>query len=181
MKIGFGYTLRQAVCALFCTAVVVGAPAAAAGDAVTADTKSAAVRAGWIEDARVFPGGLRYTAKLDSGATHSAVFATAIERFEKNDGNWVRFTLTAIDGTAKSYELPLVRVSRTRDINGPAIRREVVRLTVCVGDVRAETEVNLSDRNGFNHALLLGRSFLRGRFLVDSGTRHLHKLNCGEG
>ena len=138
----------------------------------------APVPAGWVEYAAVFPGGLIFSAKLDSGARNSSIYATRIETFRRSMRDWVRFRLKADDGTTQDYELPVVRLSRTRDMTGPALVRPVVRLRLCVGDSTAEVEVNLSDRKNFNHRLLIGRSFLRKRFLVDTSERLLHKLGC---
>lgn len=136
--------------------------------------------AGWVEYAAVYPGGLIYSAKLDSGARHSSVHARIVRIWKQDGADWVRFRLKADDGTQRTYELPVVRLSRTRDMTGPTIVRPVVRLRICVGNRFGEVEVNLSDRKGFNHGLLIGRSFLKNRFLVNSGDRLLHKLGCAE-
>lgn len=134
--------------------------------------------AGWVEYASVHPGGLIYSAKLDSGARTTSVHATGIQLFKRDDKDWVTFQLRADDGTRRAYEMPVARVSRTRDMTGPPIVRPVVKLTVCVGGVSAPVDVNLSNRSGFNHGLLVGRNFLRGRYMIDSGNRHLVKLAC---
>lgn len=159
--------LRAAMIAVF----IAGA---AAGPAIGQTT----VPAGWVEYASVHPGGLVYTAKLDSGARHTSIHASGIEHFRKNEADWVRFRLRADDGTVGNLERPLVRTSKTRDMTGPLIRRPVVRLAICVGNRLGAVEVNLSNRRGFNHGLLIGRSYLRTKYLINTGERHLHKLNC---
>ncbi len=134
--------------------------------------------AGWIEYASVYPGGLVYSAKLDSGAQTTSVHATEIQLFKHDGTDWVAFRLKGDDGTQRAFKMPVARVSSTRDMTGPPIMRPVVRLTVCVGNISAAVDVNLSNRTGFNHGLLVGRNFLRGRYMIDSGNRHLLKLTC---
>jgi hypothetical protein len=134
--------------------------------------------AGWVEYASLYPGGLVYSAKLDSGARTTSVHATGIQLFKRDGADWVTFRLKGDDGTQRAFEMPVARVSRTRDMTGPPIVRPVVKLTVCVGGISAPVDVNLSNRTGFNHGLLVGRNFLRGRFMIDSGNRHLLKLAC---
>ncbi len=56
--------------------------------------------------------------------------------------------------------------------------RKVIRLGICVGAVYRKVEVSLQDRSGFNNQLLIGRSFLAGRVLVDAGAEELVEPSC---
>ena len=49
---------------------------------------------GWIEEARVYPGGLLIHAKLDTGARHSSLNVRSVTDFKRNGKKWVRFDVT---------------------------------------------------------------------------------------
>lgn len=123
---------------------------------------------GWLEEVKLKEAGVVMEAKLDTGADNSSVHAPDAESFEKDGKTWVRFTLQGIDGKPVEKTLPLVRqTSIRRHGREPAIRY-VVRMTLQIGEVDREVEVNLADRENFDYPLLIGRSFLEGRILVDS-------------
>ncbi len=126
--------------------------------AVTADGPKPV--AGWVEYVRVFPGGVRMKAKLDTGARTSSVHAPDCRVRTKGGGKWARFTL----GTGKKatlVESPVVAMSRIKTHAGQSQRRPVVILRVRLGDTEQEVRVNLVDRSAFNYPVLLGRSFIR--------------------
>jgi hypothetical protein len=54
----------------------------------------------------------------------------------------------------------------------------VIVLGVCLSNVYKEVEVNLVDRANFNYPMLVGRSFLAGSFVVDSGEKYLTTPKC---
>ena len=54
----------------------------------------------------------------------------------------------------------------------------VVMLGICLGKVYKETEVTLVDRKGFLYAMLIGRSFLKNLFIVDTAQQFTVKPTC---
>src|SRR5690606_176596 len=78
---------------------------------------------GWLEKTRIEPWGVTVKAKLDSGALTSSMHAENIERFRKNDEDWVRFTVKVRDVetdevVSKEFERPVYRRSRIRGAGG---------------------------------------------------------------
>ncbi len=131
--------------------------------------KPARMVLGWKEFARLETEGLRLDAKLDTGADNSSIHAVNIEEFEKDGVVWVRFVVVNEKGESKALERLVERTVRIRQHEGEQDRRYVVKLTLSLGPLSKEVEVNLTDRSRFSIPLLLGRSFLYPEILVDSG------------
>lgn len=136
--------------------------------------------AGWVERARVEPSGIELQAKLDTGAKTSSLNAVEIEAFLLDGEDHVRFRVQNKAGDSVELVRPVVRQASIRRHFGASQRRPVVRLTICVGDLSRETEVNLVDRAGFDYPLLIGRSYLEGNFLVDPGATFTLEPRCGK-
>jgi len=124
---------------------------------------------GWAERAVVYPVGIEFRAKLDSGARTSSINAADIREFRRNGAPWVRFTIDNGSGATADIELPVQRVVRIREHGGTFQRRPVVNMGICVGAYYKEAEVNLVNRGGFVYPLLIGRTYLRSDILIDSG------------
>jgi len=133
---------------------------------------------GWAESAVVFPVGLEFRAKLDSGARTSSVHTTRIREFRRNGKSWVDFTIDNGAGETADLELPVERFVRIREHGGTFQRRPVVKMAICVDSVYKRAEVNLVDRDGFAYPLLIGRTYLRGDILVDSGVTKTRAPAC---
>lgn len=122
---------------------------------------------------------LQMSAKLDTGADTSSVYARDIKLFEKSRGDdWVRFRLIGDDGRTIRFEKNVVRFALIKTKRGGTIRRPVVLLDVCVGGLSGVAEFNLADRDQFDYDVLIGREFLASRILVDAGRRHLGDGAC---
>lgn len=132
---------------------------------------------GWIEDARLAPEGLPIRAKLDTGADNSSLNAPEVEEFERDDEEWVRFTVENSDGESQTFEKPVERMVRIRSASG-VDRRHVIRMTVCIGDVLREVDVNLADRSELSYQMLIGRSYMKNHVLVDSARKFTMKPVC---
>ena len=133
---------------------------------------------GWIEKARVHPGGLLFTAKMDTGARTSSINAQNIIEFERDGQAWVRFEIINNKQASATLELPLVREAVIKRHFGEKQSRYVVMLGICLGKVYKETEVTLVDRKGFLYAMLIGRSFLKNLFIVDTAQQFTVKPTC---
>ena len=115
-------------------------------------------------------------AKVDTGAKTSALHAFYVEPFERDGKPWVRFgvhPLQASLGDVIDCEAPVKDVRRVTDSGGHAEMRPVIETALLVqGEVRL-IELTLTDRESMMFRMLLGRSALRRRFVVDSGKSFL--------
>lgn len=150
----------------------------AVGTPVQAQAPASPMTAGWLEQVTVVDAGGRVEAKLDTGAEHSSLHATAIERLVRDGGGWVRFSVRLADGRDVLLERPLRREVRIKRHDAASQPRPVVRLTLCIGGLSRDVEVNLVDRSAFDFPMLVGRSFLRDQLLVDAGRQYLLPAGC---
>ncbi len=133
------------------------------------------VTMGWLESVYIKPWGIRATAKLDTGAKTSAIHASLIEHFRKNNEDWVRFDLLDQEAGKKiTVEKPLLRTAYIKERRNGASKREVVVMSLCKNGKIYDTEMTLVDRSHFNYPLLLGRSFLKEVAHVDPGSTFLY-------
>ncbi len=136
------------------------------------------LRAGWIEKAVLYPQGIVLHAKLDTGAKTSSLHAPDPEFITRDGKQWVRMTVTNRDIETVMIEAPVVRSAKIKRHFGNKQSRPVVTLDLCIGNVRKTEEVNLVDRAGMNYQLLVGRNFLKGDLLIDSGATYRLSPDC---
>jgi len=119
-----------------------------------------------------------FEAKLDSGADTSSINARNIERFRKGGRSFVRFDIVDDTGKTVVIERAVVRRVRVRRAGGNDDSRVVVRFKVCVGGSAAESEFTVADRDDLEYQVLIGRTFMAGRILVDSGRQRIVSDRC---
>ena len=141
---------------------------------------AAVATVGWIENVKLGEEGVVVAAKLDTGALTSSLHATEVRWTSKADGDWVTFDVIGADGVRARFERKVVRISRVKRASGGSQSRPVVLMDVCLGHVRLLTEVNLTDRSGFNYEFLIGRRYLSRQFAVDSSRTHTIDPACAE-
>jgi hypothetical protein len=134
--------------------------------------------AGYIEKVRVYPGGILIRAKLDTGAKTSSLNVPQLEYFLRDGRRWVRFTVTNWNEKTTTIDLPMMRIAKIKRHFGRIQERPVVHLGICLGNVYAQTEVNLVNRAGYNYQMLIGRRFLEHRFVVDPDLYYTLKPAC---
>lgn len=134
---------------------------------------------GWVERVEIVGSELSMKAKLDSGAKTSSLDASDIEVYREDGERRVRFAITDDDAQESiTLERPLERYVRIVRHSGEYQRRPVVRLKVCLGKKRHDIEFSLIDRSNFIYPVLLGRSALQGRALIDPDETYLSRPRC---
>lgn len=113
-------------------------------------------------------------AKLDTGAEGSSLHAEQLQRFVRDGRDWVRFRLP---GTRQMVERPVLREVRVRR-SGEGERRPKIAATLCLGGREFPAELSLTDRSGFEGALLIGRDLLARLGPVDASRQYLHSPEC---
>lgn len=137
---------------------------------------------GWVEKTTLEPWGVELKAKLDSGALTSSLHATDVEIFEKDDDEWVRFTVDVRDEASgkkvqKTFEKPRYRKVLIRGAGG-IDRRPVVLMNLCMGDTVYEEQFTLNDRSDMNYPVLLGRRTLSHLGYLDVTRTFTHSPDC---
>ncbi len=108
--------------------------------------------------------------KIDTGASISAIHASRIRIIEVNGVEQLSFKL--LDKKHPEYNGLEIRTSefkekRIRNSFGQAEDRYRVKLKIRLFGKIFNTFFTLTDRKKMNYPLLLGKSFLSGKFLVD--------------
>lgn len=114
----------------------------------------------------------RVLAKIDTGAYRSALHYQRL-RVRTVDGQ-KRLVVTfqmgrnRVTKSFRSYQRVTVKSS-----NGESSRRYLISTRVRLGDHAVRTQFTLFDRSDMKYQVLIGRKFLRGRFVVDVASRNL--------
>ncbi|HTN15259.1 MAG TPA: RimK/LysX family protein [Sphingomonadaceae bacterium] len=107
-------------------------------------------------------------AKIDTGARTSALHATHIQLVEQPGGALARFHIDLGHGHETALcEARHVSRRRITSSNGQSEERLVVTTRLLLGGVLFDAEFSLTDRSDMLHPVLIGRTALRRRFLVD--------------
>ena len=131
----------------------------------------------WVELSDL--GGARIKAKIDTGARTSAVHAWQIEPFERDGQPWVRFELhpkQKNNTETIACEAPVLDERLVRSSNGQISKRYVIRTRLKLGSRSWPIDLTLSRRDEMGFRMLLGRTALRGRTLIDAAASYL----CGD-
>lgn len=134
--------------------------------AVNAESKQTHI-AGWIEHIKVGSSKVKIAAKLDTGAKTSSIHAKKVEKFTKNSQPWVKFRLPLESKPPMDFEVPVVREVLIKRHNLSSERRAVVKLPVCINGKSYAAEFTLSNRENYNYPVLLGRKFLKNKFVIN--------------
>jgi hypothetical protein len=109
-------------------------------------------------------------AKIDTGAYGNALHCHHINVFERNDEEILRFKL--LDPEHPIYEdreLTTTNFSQksVKSSSGESELRYTIKARLMIFDESHELEFSLTDRNEMKYPILLGRTFLSGKFTVD--------------
>lgn len=107
-------------------------------------------------------------AKIDTGARTSSLHARVLDRFERNGKPFVRFAVDW-DEIAHEGEAVEVDVRGITSSNGETQNRFVIKTPVRIGETEFRAEFSLADRSDMQFPMLIGRTALRRRFVVDAG------------
>jgi hypothetical protein len=118
----------------------------------------------------------RIKAKIDTGARTSALHAFHVEAFTRDEGQWVRFAIHPIQGDSSvvvECEAAVSDRRLVRDSGGHEELRYVIDTQILLGDDCFPCEVTLTDRDSMSFRVLLGRTALRGKYVIHPGRSYL--------
>lgn len=108
-------------------------------------------------------------AKIDTGARSAALHADDIQISGRGKRMKVRFKLQRRSGSTRRIEceMPLHDLRRIKSSNGHIELRAVIATPIEIGDTVLDAEITLTQRADMGAAMLIGRSSIKGTFLVD--------------
>ena len=129
---------------------------------------------GAVEWASIEPGDVRMEARIDTGAASTSLHAENVTLVERDGKRYVRFDVTdPATGESIPMEKRFKRRVLIKQTSGDLERRYVVRMWITLGEVRARVDVTLSNREGFEFPLLIGRNFLTDTMIVDVSQQYV--------
>lgn len=112
---------------------------------------------------------LTVPAKVDTGADRNSVHATRVKIIER-DGEEILKCKLLKGPTAEFKDFSVVQVKSS---NGQVQKRFKVRFVIEVLGKRYKTSFSLTNRQNMKYPILLGKNFLRNRFLVDVSLKNI--------
>ena len=133
--------------------------------------------AGWNETASLPELGVdSIRVKLDTGAKMSALHAFNLVEFKKNDQTWVDFEIHPFqnnDTYIVKCSVPVSDVRTIKSSNGQSEKRYVIFSIIKIGAIEWPIEITLTNRDQMSYRMLLGRTAMQNRLLVDPHRTHL--------
>lgn len=115
-------------------------------------------------------------AKIDTGAKTSVLHCGSIEYIKKGKRQYVKFVPLGSDSiNGKAFILPFHKERTIKNSFGNEENRFIIRTRVRMFGAIYDIEVSLRDRSNMEFPMLLGRSFIRKKFLVDVNRAELSK------
>lgn len=114
--------------------------------------------------------------KVDSGAYTSTLHCSDIWLLEKEEQIFLCFKLYAPSFKIKSrktFEFNNFKTRNVRSSNGNLDERFSIRTPVQIFGRSIPTEFTLTSRSKMRFPILLGRKFLKGRFIIDVSKKNL--------
>jgi hypothetical protein len=115
-------------------------------------------------------------AKIDTGAYTSSLHCRIKGESVINGTAYVCFIPLAKKYRARHAReimVPITKRKVVKSSSGHAEERYFVTLQVSLAGMLIETEFSLTDRSSMKHTILLGRKFLKNRFIVDVSKQYI--------
>jgi hypothetical protein len=118
-------------------------------------------------------------AKIDTGARTSSLHVDRLETSERDGCTWLRFSVAATGrrhAPLVECEAPAIARRSVSDSGGHATLRWFIRTRIDLAGVSFDAEINLTNRCDRLFPMLLGRSALGHRFILDPASSY----RCGK-
>lgn len=115
-------------------------------------------------------------AKIDTGARTSSLHTFHLEPYREKGALRVRFSLHPLQ-KRKDIEIfsdaKVVDYRKVKDSGGHIERRYVIQTLMVVGKTFQEIELTLTNRDKMMFRMLLGRTALKKKFIIDPGRAYV--------
>lgn len=111
-------------------------------------------------------------AKIDTGARTSALHAFALSPFKENNKYKIRFDIHPLQNNTSNVLTCVADIIDTRmvtDSGGHTEERFVIQTPITIGTDTWLIEITLTERDSMLFRMLLGRSAIRKRFMINPG------------
>ena len=119
---------------------------------------------------------LKIKAKVDTGARTSALHAFSLKCFKENGKDKIRFLIHPYQRKKKPIIECVTDLKEMRyvtDSGGHREERPVIETIFCIGNYRWPIEITLTSRDDMRFRMLLGRTAMLKRVLVNPMTSYL--------
>ena len=110
--------------------------------------------------------------KVDTGARTSSLHAVELEKYIRSGKEYIKFKVYPEQGNTKkavTCTSQILEYRKVKSSNGQSELRPVILTQVQLLDEEWEIEITLTNRDEMGFRMLLGRSSIKKRFLVDAG------------
>tara|TARA_Y100001958_G_C21041516_1_gene410928 strand:+ start:258 stop:695 length:438 start_codon:yes stop_codon:yes gene_type:complete len=129
--------------------------------------KSPTIDIGWREWISIVEiKGFHLKAKIDTGATISALHATHIEEFDFKGDKYVKFRLYQ-SRTYKMLKKPVVGYKTIKNSFGKKQLRPLINISIKIGDNTIDTIITLTTRSRMTYPVLIGRCTLNNNYRIN--------------
>ena len=111
-------------------------------------------------------------AKIDTGATMSALHATHINQYDKDGSKYVRFRLHQSDAY-KMIRKPIIGYKTIKNSFGKKQLRPLINMSIKIGDNVIDTVITLTRRSSMTYPVLIGRSSLENNYRINPKQSYL--------
>ncbi len=115
-------------------------------------------------------------AKVDTGARSSALHAFAIDPYRKGGQRWVMFAIHPLQSDTDliiECHTPIKDRRLVSDSGGHKQRRYVIETQIILGQSVITAEMTLTNRDSMLFRMLLGRTTMNSRFVIDPNASYL--------
>tara|TARA_B100000287_G_scaffold431949_1_gene490239 strand:- start:252 stop:701 length:450 start_codon:yes stop_codon:yes gene_type:complete len=115
-------------------------------------------------------------AKIDTGATVSALHATHIKEYESNGSRFVKFRLYQSE-KYKMIKKPIIGYKTIKNSFGKKQLRPLVNISIKIGNKIIDIPITLTRRSRMTYPVLIGRSALSKNYRINPKRSYLTGKN----